>query len=92
MLSTDIDLTVLEDMEFAPQCEYSIHSGDQSAEWICLYPDNRRPCGCLGPSKFFCTPCKEDRNSAPWLFCIVCHEHHQTVHDTAWFEPIGRPS
>lgn len=96
MMSTDLDLTILEKMDFAPVCEYvgnnRVECG-QAASWyfIALLP---LECGCIMVDRFFCSHCKFIREHWPLLTCIYCGvEKMDNDPSTYRFEPIsGRSS
>lgn len=71
MMMTDIDLTVLEDMEFAPPCDWSIHQGDDPAEWIVWTEDGE--CGCTYPVRNFCQRCIDYRAKFSTCRCSQCN-------------------
>lgn len=83
MTTTDneLDLTILEDMEFSPACEYSAHAeysrADLPAEWIVR--KRPVPCGCdIGGLVLWCTACLEQRKRliaiGGFVYCIQCNQ------------------
>jgi hypothetical protein len=90
-MDTELDLTILEDMEFAPVCEYVIRPGAEcprEAEWlyIALSPEE---CGCVPADRFFCTRCKNLRLGWAHLRCSQCGEGYLADPATYRFEPIS---
>lgn len=75
--SVELDLTVLEQLDFAPPCEYlgaDLHNGEQCgkpAEWLFI---GLQPlaCGCIMPDRHFCTECKGIRQWWPTIACVRC--------------------
>jgi len=69
---TELDLTILDEMEFESACEFSEHNSSHPAEWVFLA---LRPleCGCTMPDRMFCTPCKVKRSTYEYVECTKCY-------------------
>lgn len=80
LTDNELDMTVLEDMEFAPACEKHKMPHEESmctktAEWI-VWSEPLAECTCRhSPIRFFCDPCLKWRtrpNIARLLRCQGC--------------------
>lgn len=74
--ATDTDLDLIQELEFAPPCEYTnggTTTCDRPAELI-VYYSNPAVCGCTWDKPFllYCEPCWTRRNSHSMVNCPDC--------------------
>lgn len=90
--SPDLDLTVLEDMEFSIACEYTLHGlPDEPAEWIAWA---KPVCDCRKTHfRYFCDPCLRYRLSffQGEVRCTICEARGPiSEHEIYRVEPIRK--